>query len=230
MFRPLETAEDWSAHLRAIATPALLNTPLTNPRHDRTEADAFRAGFTDERGHRRPIDEPLLRRLLRQPAPAPPEATATDAAAWWALADPNADDVRLESLFLQRDAGPVIPEDPNTGVEIWTETELAALHALANHAADASDSPVGPALLARARAAAAWHVETIQPDNATNHPWAAHLFAAVSIATASDEHRLHAETLVNICCVSTGQPDRFSATLLLDAADSIQKLTDLFAA
>lgn len=97
-------------------------------------------------------------------------------------------------------------------IETTTETELSALHALSHHA---RRDPSGR-LAERCLDAARWHVDELQPDNGTNHPWAVHVFLA--LAEDDSTARLHAESLVHNALVSSGRPDRFSACLLLDSA------------
>ena len=73
----------------------------------------------------------------------------------------------------------------------------------------------------RVRLAVIWHLEHIQPDNATNHPWAVHLFAAAGCevgAPHASEADLFAQTLAHNALVSMGRPDRISAHILADAA------------
>ena len=80
--------------------------------------------------------------------------------------------------------------------------------------------------------AAEWHVQTLQPDNATNRPWAAHVFALLATRTGDPAATLHAQTLAHNCRVATGVPDRVSSLGLADAArarDAIVEQTDWIA-
>jgi len=217
---PGMTPQDWSDHLRALAAPALAGTPL-DPGASRSDDDvrAYIDTFADELGHRRAVDRPILAHLLGvdlEP-PALEPAAGIDLRLWWALHHPRAVEGSVASI-LHPAPGPLLGEAAfaEGAIEITTETELAALHALSHHAQ--SD----PTLLARALDAARWHVDTLQPDNATNHPWAVHVFIQLGAHTGdparSGEARLHAETLVHNALVASGRPDRFSACLLLDAA------------
>lgn len=70
-------------------------------------------------------------------------------------------------------------------------------------------------------AAAAAYMEQIQPDNATNHPWAIHVFLVHALRTGTDDGRMYAETMLHNCMVGSGRPDRLSAVILLDAAHAI---------
>ena len=57
-----------------------------------------------------------------------------------------------------------------------------------------------------------WHLEHTQPDNATNRPWALHVF--LTMGTPEAVH--YAETLLHNAMV--GGPDPLSARILVDAA------------
>ncbi len=208
----------WSDHLRALAASALAGTPL-DPSADPTpdETDAFIATFRDELGHRRAVDRPILAHLLgTDPGPAPANATL-DARLWHAIHahEPVAG-------LLAPAPGPLLGEHAFAvgAIETTTETELAALHALAHHAE--RRDPQAPSLTDRMLDASRWHVQTLQPDNGTNHPWAVHVFIMLAEqetdANSAHEATLHAETLVHNSIVNLGRPDRFSACLLLDAA------------
>jgi hypothetical protein len=117
--------------------------------------------------------------------------------------------------------GPVVPEFHQLSIEVATETELAALHAL-SHAGNAARS--------RVEAASDWIVHNIQPDNATNHPWAVHVFLQRAFESGSVEHRLYAETLLHNCVVSLGRADRFSALILLDSGRTLKSIDTASAA
>jgi hypothetical protein len=98
-------------------------------------------------------------------------------------------------------------------LETWTEAELASLHALSWHARRGREW-AGE----RLDAAAEWIMENLQPDNATNHPWAIHVFLDHAERRRAHESRLYAETLLHNCLARTGRPDVFSACILADAA------------
>jgi hypothetical protein len=109
-------------------------------------------------------------------------------------------------------------------IEATTETELSALHALSHHAS--VTGPVAAATLGeRVLDAARWHVDTLQPDNGTNHPWAVHVF--LGLASADESYAagatLHAEGLLHNALVRAGRPDRFSACVLLDSARALRR-------
>lgn len=73
-----------------------------------------------------------------------------------------------------------------------------------------------------AESSARWLITEIQPDNATNLPWAVHVFASLAVRDDSHEARMYAETLMHNCMVSSGQPDTLSALILLDAAKQLR--------
>lgn len=136
--------------------------------------------------------------------------------------EPRSLDERLWSSVSGMAAPPVAPDSPggpitgmndSAAIEVWTETELACVHAAWSLGAAWRDS---------ARASALWLLEHIQPDNATNHPWAVHVFAAMAEETGNPEMDLYAQTLLHNCVVTTGRPDAFSALILLHASRAIQ--------
>ncbi len=205
---------NWPAMLRAAADPVLASVDWSRP-------------FADDAGNTRPIDAMLIARLRGRPAPplrGSLPATQPDLALWHALAS-NAPPERTDAVLAAAraeprsswggDSGALFPQS-GIALEVWTETDLAALHALW-WLARTHHRPDWEALV---RGASAWHLDNIQPDNATAHPWAVHLFA---LAGATNPHaRLYAETLLHNCQVSLGRPDKLSALILLDAACAIE--------
>lgn len=120
--------------------------------------------------------------------------------------------------------GPILPEDPDEAIEVWSEQELSALHAAWWIARSNND------LRERLDAAVRWHTANLQPDNATNHPWAVHVFAEFAVRTGDAHARLHAETICSNYRVlqaqaarpdaerSEDRADLFSALIMLDAS------------
>lgn len=190
----------WSERLRSIAGPVVgeIADPVRWVRE-----------FADDRGHRRRVDVPFLSRLAGVRAgPVPAGAMTPDLALWWGLHG-DGFDARGE---VAPAGGPLVPQ-AGLALETWTECELAALHALSWHARG------GSAFAAeRCEHAVAWLLEHLQPDNATNHPWAMHVFLDRAERAGDAEARMYAETLLHNAIVSGGRPDRFSACILLDAA------------
>ncbi len=109
--------------------------------------------------------------------------------------------------------GPITGENETGAIEVWTETELACVHAAWS---------LGNDWRSAAKASAAWLLGSIQPDNATNHPWAVHVFAFLAVETGNFEFDLYAQSLLHNCIVGTGKPDAFSAIILLHASRAIQ--------
>lgn len=108
-------------------------------------------------------------------------------------------------------------------LEVWTERELSCVHALGWLASGrGAGSDRSGSLKPRLDAAMAWHIDNLQPDNATNHPWAVHLFLAWGLKAGEASATLYAEALLHNCQVNQGRPDAFSAHVLLDAADALR--------
>lgn len=193
--------EEWSRRLRRIAQPVLAETPavrLAGPE----ERAAFAERFTDEAGHRRVWDRFLLARVLRVPA-----APRSEAWLWsWhaALGLPAAEPPASPPFFARPDAWTLEQE---------TEKELSGLHGWTWLLRDGVRD-------ARFEAAMDWVLANIQPDNATNHPWAIHAFLRRA-ARGDDFARLYAEAMLHCSIVHLGRPDRLSAFILLDAADHL---------
>ncbi len=103
-------------------------------------------------------------------------------------------------------------------LEVWTECELSALHALGRVAR----LHPSPARRARLGELLAWHLEHTQPDNATNRPWALHLFAM----QGSPESVLYAETLLHNVAASDARHEPLSRWILLDAARELESAGD----
>src|SRR5690606_29098807 len=177
------------------------------------------AAFADELGHRRGVDAPFLawRRLAAGDATVAPVAPAPgespDIAFWRAVVDRSVNIDRLAAAPSGGDPAPIIPPGSIGAIEVWTEAELCSLHALWRIARLRGRGD----LLARCLDAARWHVEHLQPDNATNHPWAIHVFVIAAHRLGGYEHELHAQTMLHNCQITLGRPDALSAHILLDA-------------
>lgn len=109
----------------------------------------------------------------------------------------------------------LFPHTDNDAIEIWTEQELAGMHALSH----LQKRDMSLDQRARLDAAAEWHLEHTQPDNATGRPWAIHVFVRRWLERGEAESRLYAETLLHNCRILAGKPDPVSAEILLDAAE-----------
>jgi hypothetical protein len=182
----------WAAHLRAIARPVVDAGPDPEPT-----------------ALARIVAAVVRRHPAPPPAPLAPHATPAERL-WHARLDA---DVDVETIVRMDGAGPLIDRSAVVTVEVWTDAELAALHALWCLAA----SHDHPEWRERVNAARDWHMEHTQPDNATNRPWALHVFRLAD--TPESVH--YAETLLHNCMAMTGTPDPLSALILLDAADAL---------
>ena len=199
---PTYTPAQWARHLRRVARDAAGGEPPRSTAIGRAFAAACALG----------------------PGPFPEAADATaEVGLWWALAGAELprrpDDAVLvktvDDLLGEGGDGPLWPALRARGLEVWTEAELCGLHAL-----------WGLALLhrrrdwsTRAEAVRDWHLENTQPDNATNRPWALHVF----LLSGSPEGVLYADTLLHNALV-TG-PEPFSARILLDSAAWLERPT-----
>ncbi len=208
-----QSVQERARAVEAMALGVLRDTPLCAPRPDeaawRERAQAWIDEFRDEAGHRRPVDGVFLAAMMGlEPLPATREEGG-DVRLWRAALGEGGEFLaRVETA-----SGPIWPEARAHGLEAWTEIELSSLHALRRLAVGRQR------LLARCNDAARWIIAELQPDNATGHPWAWHVFEG--LRAASPEAGLYADTLLHNCQVSLGRPDRFSACVLLEAARTL---------
>lgn len=161
-----------------------------------------------------PLAPPVLAGLSRAHCRSvqPEVLTADDVGLWWTVVGQRlADAERL----LRDDRSPLFEQSDTRPIEVWTESELSGIHALWRLVQEH-----GSALLrGRLRRAVDWHLEHTQPDNATNRPWALHVF----LLLGSDEGRLYAETLLHNSMATTGEPTLLCALILEDAARCIEE-------
>lgn len=214
----LNSLPGWGERLLGEARLALVGTPWAFLFHPDTHAPAKFPEFSDEAGNRRAIDPLLIAWLQHSPPPIIPSIQSTDLKLWNALVRGHP---AAMLVSITPSGSPLVPEFNQLAIEVATETELAALHAL---------SHAGSIARARVEAASDWVVHNIQPDNATNHPWAVHVFLQRAFETGSVEHRLYAETLLHNCVVSLGRADRFSALILLDSGRTLKSIDTASAA
>ncbi len=196
------------------------------------------AGFVDEAGFCRPCDRLVLAWRLGLDANAVGLAgqgvlkNRGDWTLWETLTRWNQhqqrrvlDDPLLDRL--SRGDGPMLCRELRCdGIEVWTEAELAGLQALWWLAWMAEDATERQLLIDRAHAHHQWMTRELSPDNATNRPWGLAAFAAhgaIGQADSRNDAAHYAQTLVHICQVQLGRPDRFSTVLLLDAIDWLQR-------
>ena len=218
---------DWAARLRRIAAPVLANTPVVRPA-SLAEKQVYADTFADEAGHRRVWDAFLLARLLGLPTPHSNEpwlwswlrVGAEDRPAGRSSPNTGGTPAQSEDRPPGRSSPPFFADPDSWSLEQETEKELAGLHAwswlIKREAHAEARSPADP----RFDAAVEWTLANIQPDNATNHPWAIHVYLArPTNPTHSTNARMYAETMLHNCLVTTGQPDLVSALILWDAAN-----------
>ncbi len=217
----------WVQRLRSLAAPGLperfLELQRSQPAASPDLARAWIAAFRDGEGNRRAVDGPLLAHMLSVQT-TPPLRTPTPESRVWALltqAVPNITDTAVDWTG----TGRLFPSLAESGIEAWTEAELASLQALAWIALRQRSSP----LMHRAMTAAKWLASEVQPDNATQHPWAAGFFIARSTDTAlssreRQEYALYAHTLIENALVGREHPDVFSACILWDSAAWMESL------
>lgn len=231
------TINDWVTLLRNTARPAVPqeyferkaahnHEPGTDePDRPNPAPETFRwtSAFADDAGHRRDCDLPFLCSMLFvNPTTAMPVGASHLARVWWGWFDYNIRD----SLAIDWNAdGPLLPSLQADGIEVWTETELGTMHALVSSAKGARNKPV----IERVFRTATWALENLQPDNATNHPWAIHIFIVMSLdpqraANQRAAADLYAQSLLHNAVVHQGKPDRFSALILWDAAECLESL------
>ncbi|MFG0331508.1 MAG: hypothetical protein ACF8PN_16595 [Phycisphaerales bacterium] len=194
----------WIEHLRHLADPVLsredgdtaLNAALGRPWSAEAPLIAWRLGKT------------------RASAPARIVGHG-DVRLWWALLR---DDREAAAALVAVEAdGPIFDLDKYTAVEVWTESELCALHALSWLRGRIHPEQLNE----RIERAVDWHIERTQPDNATNHAWGLHVF----LMRGSPEGRHFAETLLTNCMALQGEPDPLSAWILSDAAAALEELS-----
>lgn len=200
----------WSDHLAALSLPSLSDLPSL-PGASAAQRAGYARAFRDTTGGTREVDVPLLARLLEFVPDSATRSQRPEVLLWWALHDRSIDPMSL----VPRVSGPLVPDRHQEGIEAWTEAELCALHALTHLALDRG----APELRQRCVSAVRWHLAEVQPDNATNRPWAVHAFVLAS--RELPEAMMHAGTLVHNSMVGRHHPERLSAVLLLDASKAL---------
>lgn len=158
------------------------------------------------------------------------DGEAAEVSLWRARTEPDLDVAAiLESVdaahraAASRDAdapaghgGSLLSRDSYRAIEVWTDADLAGCHALWWLARDRVRRDWADRL-DRVRA---WHLEHTQPDNATNRPWAIHVF--LLSGTPEDEH--YAQTLLHNALAIEAKPTPLAQLLLHDAADALEQI------
>ena len=116
-------------------------------------------------------------------------------------------------------SGALLATDGFLAIEVWTECELAALHALTRFARD-PNAEIAAFSAARVAQAVRWHLEHTQPDNATNRPWAIHAFLLAEDGTG--EPTAYAGTLLNNMSATEARAEPLSRWILADAARELR--------
>lgn len=194
------------------------------------------AGFVDEAGFCRPCDRLVLAWRLGLDAMAVGMARQGglkgrgDWMLWETLANWNHRrrvlDEPLHDRLAQSQDPMLCSELRCDGIEVWTEAELAGLQALWWLGWLAEEASEQQLLIDRAQAHCRWLTQELSPDNATNRPWGLAAFVAYGAygqAAFQDGGAHYAQTLVHICQIQLGRPDRLSTVLLLDALDWLKR-------
>jgi hypothetical protein len=208
----IPTIEQWITHLESLIREPLEQVPLDA---DESTKRSFIDQFQDEFGCRRATDGPLLGRVMGVSVSCETQPKDLDTRLWNSLANGEQD---WPGLIKQDDG---LVQSDAYAIEHRTLIELSALHALWHLNADQDG-----VLSERVDQLIDWHTRELQPDNGINRPWAAHAFIVRSIEATDEQTRLdamlHAQTLVNNCCVTFGKPDILSAIILYDSTQSLK--------
>lgn len=140
-----------------------------------------------------------------------PGNDADEVRLWRAVRDVTIDPASIVAMDAD---GPLLMHGAYRAIEVWTDAELSALHALWRLARACRR----PAWRRRVERARAWHVEHTQPDNATNRPWALHVF----LLGDTPETTHYAETLLQNAIALDARPTPLGAALLRDAAHELE--------
>jgi hypothetical protein len=188
---PAPSIEQWIAHLRHVAGAPDPSVEL---------------GAGD-------LDAPLRAAVCGAPASSP-ASPGGEIGLWWARTQPSID---VDALIAAPTDGSLLPRDAYRAIEVWTDADLSAIHALWWLAMERGRDDWRE----RVDAVRRWHLENTQPDNATNRPWALHVF----LLGPEAESRHYAETLLHNCLAVHARPDTLSALILLDAAKALERRT-----
>lgn len=154
-------------------------------------------------------------------------------AAWrWCL--DGSDAAAFRSLPGRRAAGagprPLLAAREDLAIEVWTECELAVLHAGFRRLVELGTAGAEvPGLESDLRDAVAWHLEHTQPDNATTHPWAIHALLELGepVEDAIDDAGAMLHAMQAAAATSPeGRPDPLSLWIVADALATLERLPD----
>ncbi len=107
-------------------------------------------------------------------------------------------------------------------IEVWTDCELAGLHALWRGWVESGDAPLGERVVRSCERL----IEEVQPDNATNRPWAVGAFVWLGMVEDNQEAELYAQTLLHNYQASSARDDALCAAILLDSADGLGAIAE----
>ncbi len=208
----IPTIEQWILHLESLIREPMDQVPLDADEHTKR---SYIDEFQDEFGSRRATDAPLLGRVLGVRVSTSDRLHDLDTRLWNSLSEGSQD----WSGLIQTEGGLV--ESDAYAIEHRTLIELCALHALWH-----LDSQSGGEFRPRIDQLIDWHTRELQPDNGINRPWGVHAFIVRSIESVEQSTQLdamlHAQTLVNNCCVTFGKPDILSAIILYDSVQALK--------
>jgi hypothetical protein len=204
-----QSLSTWADRLDAAAA-------LTLSAADISDLRACPEDFRDEMGNRRPVDQFLLACWLALPTPDQPREPATLDVQIWAIAAGHA--VSIDPLINPAADGPLLAHRPRTTIEVFTEAELCALHALWTVARRSGRVDLRERCLAATR----WHMGLLQPDNATQIPWGIHVFAILGARAGDSAADLDAQIRLHNALAGRGRPDRRSAIILHHAAAELR--------
>jgi hypothetical protein len=161
-----------------------------------------------------------------EPAALPPDLTLLsgdrgEQRLWRACSGTVPDATVLEAIrvALGDRGGALLSTDTFLAIEVWTECELAALHALTRLARH-RNVEIARFSAIRAEEAIRWHLEHTQPDNATNRPWAIHAFLLAE--DGSGEPTAYAGTLLHNMTATDARDEPLSRWILADAARELR--------
>lgn len=218
----IPSISQWIAHLDSLIAEPLSRVPFE--KSDEAKR-AYIGSFRDEYGSKRATDGALLSRVLgvEYATDAARPGTDLDERLWDAVHGSPAD---LQAGWWGWVADAAGSNDGlvkgDYAIEHRTLIELSSLHALWHLATR------NPGVRDLIDELVDWHTRELQPDNGINRPWGVHVFVVRSVQANDVDLRLdamlHAQTLVNNCCINLGKPDMLSALILRDSADALRAM------
>lgn len=220
--RPLKCVmldrERWAARLAAVARKALGDHAKV-PSAER---------FHDDRGNQLAIDGPFFA-VLRGERAVSRDGDRADVRLWAWLSGAGASPDLQRLVIAPADGvpAPLLPRQrDDEAIEVYTDVLLCATHA-AWSLGSSERSPLASqaerdAVRRRCLRGCEWLMANLQPDNATNYPWAVHVLLECSDALGYEATH-YAETLLHNCQVTYGKADLRSAWILWHAAGELRR-------